>query len=143
MVTGCPLQSCWSRKESDSSPDTDPARALEFDVRASFEKGASPSGGSGVEASCSGPDAFGYTCDDAVPFAFAEISGRGAFIGDGDDTSSGPVALGGSVPFDLEGTADTSLVMAANGYISTDPTDTGGDLSNGCPISAPPSTGPA
>lgn len=89
-----------------------------------------------------GPDGFGYTFfdqNDGCTFSFVDISATGTFIVDGDDTSSGPVAL--SAPFDIYGTAFNSLVMASNGYISTDGTDTGPDLSPDCPIPATPSTG--
>lgn len=88
-----------------------------------------------------GPDAFGYTCDPTVPFTGADITGTGAFLVSGDDSSSGPVPLGGTGMFDFYGVTFTSLVAATNGYISTDPTDGGPDLSNDCPIPAPPSTG--
>lgn len=92
-----------------------------------------------------GPDAFGYTyADDAEPTCtgggFVDISATGMQVVVGDDVSSGPVALGGDT-FNFYGTDFTSLVMASNGYISTDPTDTGPDLSNDCPLPAPPSTG--
>ncbi len=100
-----------------------------------------PAGGPGTRVPCPGPDLFGYTCDDTVPFMMADISGTGAQIVVGDDVSSGAVPLGGTVPFDYYGTAYTSLNMASNGYITTDPSDTGPDLSNDCPIPSPPSTG--
>ena len=91
-----------------------------------------------------GPDGFGYTFADGAELTctaggFIDISATGAPVVAGDDVSSGPVALGAA--FDFYGTSFTSLVMASNGYISTDPTDAGPDLSNDCPIPAPPSTG--
>lgn len=88
-----------------------------------------------------GPDGFGYTYADQASgcaYNFIDISATGTFVVDGDDTS-GTVSL--SAPFDFYGTPFTALQMAANGYISTDTTDTGPDLSNDCPIPAAPSTG--
>ncbi len=101
-----------------------------------------PTGGPGGVANrgVGGPDAFGYTFDTGVDFQMIDISGTGALVVSGDDVSSGPIALGGD-PFNLYGTEYPSLVMASNGYISTDPTDTGPDLSNDCPLPATPSTG--
>ncbi len=91
-----------------------------------------------------GPDAFGYIgYDDAEPqcsYDFIDISATGTQIAQGDDTSSGPVAIGGA-GFEFYGTLYDTLVAATNGYISTDPTDTGPDLSNDCPLPASPSTG--
>ena len=86
-----------------------------------------------------GPDAFGYTFDTGVPFQMIDISGTGALVVSGDDVSSGPIAI--PEPFNIYGTDFNSLVMASNGYISTDGTDTGPDLSNDCPLPVPPSTG--
>ncbi len=91
-----------------------------------------------------GPDSFGYTFADGAEASCAatsliDISGTGANITSGDDAASTPQAL--SAPFSFYGTAVTQLVMATNGYLSTDPTDTGPDLSNDCPLPAPPSTG--
>lgn len=104
-----------------------------------------PSGDSGgtVSQATGGPDAFGYTFADNAEancaFQFVDIAASGTFLFDGDDTSSGPVAL--TDPFDFYGTSLTSIVMASNGYMSTDGTDTGPDLSNDCPLPAVPSTG--
>ena len=102
-----------------------------------------PIGGPGGVASraTGGPDAYGYTWDDGVPFVGADITGTGTMVFSGDDVSSGPIALGGSGTFMFYGVNYTSLTMASNGYISTDPTDTGPDLSNDCPLPATPSTG--
>ena len=101
-----------------------------------------PTGGPGGIASraTGGPDAYGYTWDDGVPFVNADITGTGTMIFSGDDVA-GVVALGGSGAVYLYGQTYTSLAMASNGYISTDPTDTGPDLSNDCPLPATPSTG--
>ncbi len=99
-------------------------------------------GGIPVEAT-GGPDAFGYTfIDQAEPncaFQFVDISATGTSITTGDDSSSGAIPLG--APFNFYGTVFNSLNMATNGYISTDPTDTGPDLSNDCPLPTLPSTG--
>lgn len=89
-----------------------------------------------------GPDAFGYVWHDQseadVSYSWIEISATGTNLGTGDD--SGFVqAL--DVPFDFYGTSYGNLVAATNGYISTDVTDTGPDLSNDCPLPATPSTG--
>ena len=90
-----------------------------------------------------GPDAFGYTfADENEPdcaFQFVDISSTGTFIFEGDDAASGPVSLGG--PINIYGEVFTELNMATNGYITTDPTDTGTDLSNDCPLPSPLSTG--
>ncbi len=98
----------------------------------------------GVPFSINAPaDAFGYTVSDSsgtmCNSQFIDISATGAFVFDGDDASSGPIALTGA--FDFYGTTLTDIVMASNGYLSTDPTDTGPDLSNDCPLPATPSTG--
>lgn len=89
-----------------------------------------------------GPDAFGYTFADQaeadVSFDWIDITGTGTFVGSGDD-SAGSVTLGAS--FNFYGTDYTAMTMATNGYLSTDPTDTGPDLSNDCPLPVSPSTG--
>jgi len=91
-----------------------------------------------------GPDAFGYTVyDDAeaqCTYDFIDITATGVEVASGDDVSSGPVALGGA-GIEFYGDVYTSLVAATNGYISTDPTDAGPDLSNDCPLPVAPSTG--
>ena len=90
-----------------------------------------------------GPDAFGYTFADSAeancPFQFVDITATGTSITSGDDSSSGAVGL--TAPHDFYGELNTSLNMATNGYITNDGTDTGPDLSNDCPLPAPPSTG--
>lgn len=94
-------------------------------------------------AATGGPDAFGYTWADqhelTVDYNFIDISGTGTQIFSGDDVSSGGIAL--NAPFVFYGSVYNQLNMASNGYISTDPSDTGPDLSNDCPLPAPPSTG--
>ncbi len=88
-------------------------------------------------------DAFGYTVSDSSGGACAEqfidITATGTSVVVGDDESSGPLVLTGS--FDFYGTVLTDIVMSSNGYLSTDPADSGGDLSNDCPLPAIPSTG--
>ena len=59
----------------------------------------------------------------------------------GDDVSGVVGSLGGTGSVSFYGVDYTSLTMASNGYISTDPTDTGPDLSNDCPLPSTPSTG--
>ena len=102
---------------------------------------ASPDGVGGEAVG--GPDAFGYVfADTAEPiceYQFVDITATGTSIVSGDDTSSGPIALG--LPLDFYGTLYTDLVMATNGYLSTDPTDTGPDLSSDCPLPSLPSSG--
>ncbi|HRC84459.1 MAG TPA: IPTL-CTERM sorting domain-containing protein [Thermoanaerobaculia bacterium] len=90
-----------------------------------------------------GPDAFGYTFADGNettcgPGSIIDISGTGTNVISGDDAAA-PVTLGSA--FNFYGTSVTQMALATNGYISTDPTDTGPDLSNDCPLPAPPSTG--
>jgi len=84
-----------------------------------------------------GPDAYGYTWDDGVPGGLITL-GTPTAVFSGDDVA-GVVALG--APFTLYGQTYNALTMASNGYISTDGTDTGPDLSNDCPLPATPSTG--
>jgi hypothetical protein len=89
-------------------------------------------------------DTFGYRSTDstealAPTFDFIDISATAPIMFDGDDTSSGAITLGN--PFRFYGQLYTELVMASNGYISTDTTDAGPDLSNDCPLPTTPSTG--
>jgi uncharacterized repeat protein (TIGR01451 family) len=90
-----------------------------------------------------GPDAFGYLgFDQAEPQCaaqFIDITATGTLVVSGDDEGA-PVTLPGPA-FNLYGTAYTQLAATTNGYLSTDPTDTGPDLSNDCPLPASPSTG--
>ena len=74
-----------------------------------------------------GPDTMGYTYADqnaGIPFQWVEISGTGTPVTFGDDVSSSPISL--DQPFRFYGTIYTNVVMASNGYLSTDRTDTGG-----------------
>ena len=88
-----------------------------------------------------GPDAFGYVWDDSATFQAIDITTTGTMVFSGDEVSSGPIPLGGEATFCLYGVGYDSLVMSSNGYLSTDLADTGGDLSNDCPLPAAPSTG--
>ena len=92
-----------------------------------------------------GPDAYGYMAVDesesAGPaYSFVDISGSGALVASGDDVW-GVVSFPPGVSFNFYGTDYTSLTMAANGYISTYLSDTGGDISNDWPLPQVPSTG--
>lgn len=102
-----------------------------------------PGPGSGIGSRATGgPDAYGYIWFDQADGCTAtlqDVSGTGALLVSGDD-SSGVAALGGPA-IDIYGNSYASLTGATNGYISTDPTDTGPDLSNDCPLPAAPSTG--
>lgn len=96
----------------------------------------------GTPEATGGPDAFGYTYSDQaeadVAFDWVDITGTGTPVVSGDD-SGASVTLG--APFTFYGVTYTEMVIATNGYLSTDPTDTGPDLSNDCPLPATPSTG--
>lgn len=104
-----------------------------------------PSGGdAGVgQRATGGPDMFGYTFFDSAeaecPFEFVDITSTGTLVVSGDDVGA-PAALGGS-GFNFYGTNYDTLAATSNGYLSTDPTDMGPDLSNDCPLPATPSTG--
>ena len=85
-----------------------------------------------------GPDDYGYVCADPCLFEFIDISGTAPFSFNGDDVAmSVPLTM----PFMFYGTTYNEIKMSSNGYLSTDPTDTGGDLSNDCPLPVDPSTG--
>lgn len=92
-----------------------------------------------------GTDTFGNSItssdyDPTIPTGiFMDISGTGTVLVIGDDVASGPINLGFAFPF--YGTNYTSLNFATNGYISTDPTDGGPDLSNDPSLPSTPSTG--
>jgi hypothetical protein len=90
-----------------------------------------------------GPDAFGYVFADSSTAEctndFIDITATGTNVVSGDDTGA-PVNLPGP-SLDFYGETVTDIAMTTNGYMSTDPTDTGPDLSNDCPLPATPSTG--
>ena len=87
---------------------------------------------------CPTPGGNDYTVGGGVPFSWNDISGTGALVASGDDTSSGAVALG--APFPVYGNAFNALNAGSNGYLTTDLFDGGPDLSNDCPLPAVPST---
>lgn len=82
---------------------------------------------------------------DGVAYQWFDISASGTLVASGDDVSSistgifAPVTLGHI--FTFYDVPYTQLIPTTNGYISTDPTDDGPDLSNDCPLPAFPSTG--
>ena len=90
-----------------------------------------------------GPDAFGYVYADSTTdqcaFDFIDISGTGNSVLAGDDMGV-PVNLPGPA-LDFYGETVTDIGFTTNGYLSTDPADTGPDLSNDCPLPVSPSTG--
>lgn len=104
---------------------------------------AGPAPGGGIHpAATGGPDGFGYTFADSTEancsVGFVDISSTGTSVVTGDDVGSLGVTLG--APFSFYGSSFTQLDMTSNGYITTDVTDNGPDLSNDCPIPATPST---
>lgn len=99
-------------------------------------------------------DGFGHRAIDSTQpggpaFNFIDISSTGQIVVQGDDESSsnpapngigGPIILGRS--FSLYGVTITQMAMSSNGYLTTDVTDNGADLSNDCVLPSAPS-GPA
>ncbi len=64
-----------------------------------------------------GPDAFGYTYDDSVPYSWVDASILGTDSGVvGDDVSSGPITIGFNFPF--YGLTQTQLYFSTNGLIT-------------------------
>ena len=104
--------------------------------------------GGQAPATSGGPDAFGYTFIDSTEpggptFSYVDIASSPNYIGTGDD-SAFTINLGGPgfCFYTPDGSGPyTQLRVSTNGYISTDLGDSGGDLSNDCPIPATPSTG--
>ncbi|HMB40011.1 MAG TPA: hypothetical protein VKO85_13120 [Wenzhouxiangellaceae bacterium] len=90
-----------------------------------------------------GPDNFGYVFADSTTnqcaFDFIDITATGATVTGGDDAGA-PVNLPGP-SLDFYGETVTDIAMSTNGYLSTDPTDGGPDLSNDCPLPVVPSSG--
>lgn len=106
---------------------------------------AAPTGGpASSPRTTGGPDAYGYLFIDSLEpggpaYGWVDISGTGTALGTGDDSA---YTANLSAPFNFYGTDYSSLRMATNGYLSTDPTDNGPDLSNDCvPFPVAPSTG--
>jgi len=85
-----------------------------------------------------GPDAFGYTATDTCSTQFVDVTATGLNVISGDDDGA-PTTLGAA--FNFYGTMYTDLALTTNGYITTDLTDDGPDLSNDCPLPVTPSTG--
>lgn len=79
-----------------------------------------------------------YSTMSNVSFNFIDISATGAVVASGDDTASGAVTLGKSFP--IYGTYYDQINAATNGYLTTDLSDGGPDLSNDCPLPSLPST---
>ncbi|MEM9293772.1 MAG: hypothetical protein AAGD01_18995 [Acidobacteriota bacterium] len=98
-------------------------------------------GGTDSEAT-GGPDDYGYTFEDSdepsCPFAFVDISSTGTSLGGGDDEA---YVTTYAESFTFYAVTVIEALVSTNGYISTDITDPGGDLSNDCPLPAVPSTG--
>ena len=123
------------------------AVALLAATAASAQEAKDPNPAVGAPASTPrtafGPDAFGYQgYDQAEPQCtaqFIDITATGTLVVTGDDAGA-PVNLPGPA-FNFYGSTFTQLAAATNGYLSTDPADTGGDLSNDCPLPVLPSTG--
>lgn len=85
------------------------------------------------------PDGANYTLDESLTFNYQSIVTTGTNLGNGDDVAF--TATLGS-PFTLYSNTVNQLRISSNGYISIDLTDSGGDLSNDCPLPVSPSTGP-
>ena len=97
-----------------------------------------------------GPDAFGYTFRDSneavnpPAFQFIDISATGTLLtrdaGSSADEGAATLPLGGP-GFSFYGNTINTVRVSTNGYISTALGDSGGDLSNDCPLPVIPSTG--
>jgi len=90
-----------------------------------------------------GPDAFGYIFADSTTGLcdanFIDITSSGTSVVSGDDNGAAVNLPGPSL--DFYGETVTDIAMTTNGYLSTDPADTGPDLSGDCPLPAVPSSG--
>lgn len=103
-------------------------------------------------ATTGGPDAFGYQFVDSrepggPAFHLIDISTTGTpvIVGTaedgGDDVASAPIDLtggGARAGFPLYGVFWPALVMASNGYLTTDVEDPGNDIVNDCPLPQTP-----
>ena len=78
-----------------------------------------------------GPDPFGYTYDDTVPFSFIDISTTGTPVVLGDDTVSGALVMSQNFPF--YGTSYGIVEMSSNGFLNFT-VGQSSDLSNSCPL---------
>lgn len=97
-----------------------------------------------------GPDTFGYTlrdqADAACSYNFIDISSTGTILGNGDDTSftfgfQANLGAPAGTSFNMYGTAQTSLIVSTNGFITTPGDTSPTTLSNTCPIPPASSTG--
>ena len=100
----------------------------------------------GAPAATGGPDAFGYTFVDSrepggPAYQPIDISTTGTpvLIGTTDDHGDDIAAVvnltvAGSPGFSFYGVTYPAVVMASNGYLSTDLDDTGNDFVNDCPL---------
>ena len=69
-----------------------------------------------ASATTIGPDAFGYTATDSVPYAFVDISATGTQVLPNVDDSFAPVPMG--FTFNFSGTAYTNAFLSSNGLIT-------------------------
>jgi uncharacterized repeat protein (TIGR01451 family) len=105
----------------------------------------------GASAAAGGPDGFGYTYVDSNEpggpvFHLIDITATGTpvLVGtdeDGGDDIAGIVDLtaGGAPGLGFYGVTYPQLVMASNGFLTTDLDDVGNDISNDCPLPQNPS----
>lgn len=112
-------------------------------VMAQEDKSDDTRGGGVPPQANGGPDTFGYvwadSSTDQCAVDFIDITDTGTSVVSGDDASA-PVTLPGP-SLDFYGETVTDIAVSTNGYLATDPSDGGGDLSNDCPLPATPSTG--
>ncbi|MEM9302028.1 MAG: hypothetical protein AAGE01_07945 [Pseudomonadota bacterium] len=97
-----------------------------------------------------GPDAFGYTFSDSdeANCAYSEVDlttsapvDLVAFDADFPPEDDGAAAIALATPFPFYGEEFATVSFATNGYLSTDPSDLGGDFDNDCPLPQEPSRG--
>jgi hypothetical protein len=70
----------------------------------------------GARAAVIGPDTYGYTATNNIPYTFTDISGSGTQVLTNDDDSAVAAALG--FGFDFYGTGYTSLFISSNGLMT-------------------------
>ncbi|MEL7377968.1 MAG: hypothetical protein AAFN65_13530, partial [Bacteroidota bacterium] len=71
-------------------------------------------------------------------YSYTSIVNTGTLLGQSDDGAS---TYSLQHPIILYGAMFTDLRVSPNGYVTTDLTDTGGDLTNDCPVPSNASTG--
>lgn len=112
-------------------------------VMAQEDKSDDTRGGGVPPQATGGPDTYGYvwadSSTDQCAVDFIDITDTGSTVVTGDDAAASVTLPGPSL--DFYGETVTDLAASTNGYLSTDPTDGGGDLSSDCPLPATPSTG--